>query len=160
MSERTEESSDFSGVRRTLPNTVGKVAASMGILIALFVCVVVLWMALLISIPPCNDPGVAWYSCPLHPGKTIGLALAGLGALALGSYGLVRLWASGWREWSRRKRIFIVVGVMIWLVVVPVIWSGGGRTWLVAVAVPIAVAVYHRSTKRPTSHSLSGSPPY
>jgi hypothetical protein len=156
MSERTEESSDLSGVRRV--RGLAEVAASMGILFALVVCVVVLYLTFLASIPPCSH--TAWHLCPPHPGKTIGLALAGLGALALGSYGLVRLWASGWREWSRRKRIFIVVGVMIWLVVVPVIWSGGVRTWLVAVAVPIAVAVYHRSTKRPTSHSLSGPPPY
>jgi hypothetical protein len=120
MSERTEESSDFSGVRRIVPNTIVKVAVSMGILIALVVCAGVLYLMFLGSIPPCSDPGVPWHLCPPDPGVTLGIALVGLGALALGSYGLVRLWAPGWREWSWRRRIFIVVAVMILLVAVAV----------------------------------------
>jgi peptidoglycan/LPS O-acetylase OafA/YrhL len=164
MSERTEESSDFSGVGRILFNTIVRLAASMGILAALVVCAGVLYLTFLASIPPCYDPGVAWYSCPPDPGKTLGIALAGLGALALASYGLVRLWASGWRKWSRRKRIFTVVAVMILVVAVPGSLPLVRPTYTVVVVtillVAVAVAAYHRSTKRPTSHSLSGPPPY
>ena len=86
---------------------IAKLLLSAGIVIALAVCAGVLYLAYLAAIPPCSDPGVAWYNCPPDPARVAGLALVGLVVLALASLALVRIWIPGrWHGWSWPMRIF------------------------------------------------------
>lgn len=99
------------------PRAIGGIAKpllSAGIVIAIAVCAGVLYLAYLTAIPPCSDPGVAWYNCPPDPARVAGLALVGLVVLALASLALVRIWIPGrWHGWSWPMRILGVAGVMI-----------------------------------------------
>lgn len=93
---------------------IARLVLSGGVAFATVVCAGLLYLAFLISIPPCLDPGVAWYNCPPDPAKTAGLALVGIGVLALASLALVRIWTPPrWHSWSWPKRTVVVAGVMV-----------------------------------------------
>lgn len=93
---------------------IAKLLLSAGIVVAVAVCAGVLYLTYLAAIPPCSDPGVAWYNCPPDPARVTGLALVGFVVLALASLSLLRIWIPGrWHSWSWPMRILGVAGVMI-----------------------------------------------
>ena len=75
-----------------------RVLLSAALLLAIPVSLVGLYLAYLAFIPPCYDPGVAWYNCPPDPATTVGLGLIGVAVPLAAIAGVVALWAPRFRR--------------------------------------------------------------
>jgi hypothetical protein len=95
---------------------------SAALLLAIPVSFVGLYLAYLAFIPPCYDPGVAWYNCPPDPATTVGLGLLGLAVSFVAIAGVVALWVPRFRRrWGGWVLIAVAaLAIGMWLILTEV----------------------------------------
>ena len=134
MTSTSTSKGQANGERDRARMTPGKAAVSVAgvaarglltvaLLLAIPVSFAGLYLAYLAFIPPCNDPGVAWYNCPPDPATTVGLGLMGLAVSLVAVSGVVALWVPRfrrrWGGWLLIAVAALAIGMWQILLAVP-----------------------------------------